>query len=172
MHESGCKPDAFAPCICAELRRASRAVSQLYDLVLAPSELRITQFIALKSMYEAGEIAQCRYAREHGIAVETLSRRFSSLRQKGLVEMRRGAHHGERIYKLTPKGEQAFLATLPYWRRAQDRLHNSLGEADWRALLQLCDRVCQAAQEAEQFRTKNQIVAEPDISPSGQMAAD
>lgn len=149
-------------CTCATLRRATRAVTQLYDLVLAPTKLRATQFIILKSIHEAGEIAQCKYAKDNGIAVETLSRRFSGLRKKGFLEMRVGAH-GEHLYALAPKGEQVFLKALPYWERAQERLKSRLGEDDWHAVLKLCDRVWHAAHQAEQFRTKNalQMSSEP-----------
>src|SRR5579884_3501249 len=100
-------------CTCATLRRATRAVTQLYDLVLAPTKLKTTQFVILKSIHDAGEIAQCKYAKDNGIAVETLSRRFGGLRRKGFVEMRLGAH-GEHLYALTSNGEQAFLKALPY----------------------------------------------------------
>lgn len=145
------------PCACATLRRANRAVTQLYDLVLAPVGVKATQFMVLKSIYEAGEVAQCVYAREHGIAIETLSRRLSSLRRKGLIEMRRGDHHGERLYRITERGLEVLLRATPYWERAQYRLRMQLGEEDWQALLQISDRVAQAAKEAEQFRARNDL---------------
>ncbi len=159
-------------CVCSALRRATRVVSQFYDLLLAPSGLRITQFIVLKAMHEVGEVAQCDFARDHGIAVETLSRRFGALRRRGLVEMHRGPHHGERIYRLTPSGEVVFANALPYWERAQQRLSLALGEDDWRALLQICDRVCLATHQAEQFRTKNQVPLDTQQAFPGGITAD
>jgi len=148
---------SLLPCTCGTLRRASRAVTNLYDLVLAPSGLRLTQFLVLKSLHERGKIAQCDFARDQDIAVETLSRRFGALRRKGLVEMRLGERHGERIYSLTTEGHQAFLGALPYWERAQERLRNVLGNSDTRALLDICERVRLAAHSAESARTKNQV---------------
>jgi DNA-binding MarR family transcriptional regulator len=145
------------PCICGTLRRASRAVTNLYDLVLAPSGLRLTQFLVLKSLHERGKIAQCDFARDQDIAVETLSRRFGALRRKGLVEMRLGERHGERIYSLTAEGRQAFLGALPYWERAQERLRNVLASSDTRTLLDICERVRQAAHSAASARAKNQV---------------
>ena len=110
--------------------------------------------MALKSIFEAGEIAQCVYAREYGIAIETLSRRLGSLRQKGLIEMRRGDNHGERLYRITDRGLDLLLRAMPYWERAQYRLRTQLGEDGWQALLQICERASRAAKEAEQFRTR------------------
>src|SRR5215469_1734424 len=148
---------SLLPCTCGTLRRASRAVTNLYDLVLAPSGLRLTQFLVLKSLHERSQIAQCDFARDQDIAVETLSRRFGALRRKGLVEMRLGERHGERIYSLTLEGHQAFRKALPYWERAQERLRNVLGNSDTRALLDICERVRLAAHNAESARTKNQV---------------
>lgn len=162
MHEPTTSQLTYNACTCATLRRASRAVTHLYDLVLAPANVRATQFMVLKGIHEAGEIAQCRYAREHGIAVETLSRRFASLRRKGLLRMRVG-EHGKRLYGLTQKGYELFLQALPYWERAQARLRARLGENDWHSLQQICDRVWHAAHEAEEFRTRNDF----EISSAG-----
>ena len=147
---------SFLACTCGTLRRASRAVTNLYDLVLAPSGLRLTQFLVLKALHERGKIAQCDFARDQDVAVETLSRRFGALRRKGLVEMRLGARHGERIYNLTAEGQQAFAGALPYWERAQERLRNVLGTSDTRTLLDICERVRRAAHSAESARRKNQ----------------
>lgn len=142
---------------CAALRAASRAVTQLYDLVLAPTELKSTQFVALQTIYESGEIAQCQFAREHAVAVETLSRRLGGLRRKGYIQVRTGDRHGERIYSLTDKGRQALLEALPYWERAQDRLRRALGHDDWNGMIQVLDRVRAAALRAEELRTNNQL---------------
>lgn len=140
----------------AALRTATRAVTQFYDLVLSPTGLKTTQFVILQEINAAGEIAQCDFAREFGIAVPTLSRRFGGLRKKELIQIRRGERHGERIYRLTPKGQDALHVAVPYWDRAQRRLKTVLGNADWDQLLELAERVRKAASHAEQLRTDNQ----------------
>jgi DNA-binding MarR family transcriptional regulator len=142
-------------CACAALRKAARAASQFYDLVLQPSGLKATQFFALKGIEEAGEIAQWKFSRDNAVAVETLSRRFAALRKKGLVAARIGANHGEHIYSLTEPGKEALRRAMPYWERAQNRLRQTLGDSDFRELLRVCDRAVQAAQKAEQLRTIN-----------------
>jgi DNA-binding MarR family transcriptional regulator len=144
-----------ALCACAELRRAARAATQLYDLVLQPVGLKATQFFALRSIDEAGEIAQWKFARDHTVAVETLSRRFAALRKKGLITMRTGANHGERLYALTEKGKEFLNQAMPYWERAQQRLRQSLGDFDFQNLLRLCESTVAAAHNAEQMRATN-----------------
>jgi DNA-binding MarR family transcriptional regulator len=142
---------------CAALRAASRAVSQLYDLVLAPTDLKSTQFIALQAIGESGEIAQWQFARDRAVAVETLSRRFSGLRQKGYIQVRTGQRHGERIYSLTDKGRQALNDATPFWERAQERLRKVLGDKDWQATLETLHRIRAAALQAEELRIDNQL---------------
>lgn len=153
---------------CVALRTASRAVTQLYDLVLAPTGLKATQFSILHAIHEAGEVAQCDFAREHAIAVPTLSRRFGGLRRKNYIQIRTGTRHGEHIYSLTAKGAEAFDKALPYWERAQHRLRTALGEADWHMLFELSERVRAAALDAEQLRTGNQLRPVPANSHDGQ----
>src|SRR5437868_1305593 len=48
------------PCMCASLRRASRALTQRYDDALRPLGLTITQFTILQALSLAGEISQGR----------------------------------------------------------------------------------------------------------------
>lgn len=147
--------DADAACACAALRRASRCVTQLYDLVLAPCGLKCTQFVSLRAIDEAGEIAQYQFARQYAVAVETLSRRLGALRRKGLVQVRTGTRHGEQIYSLTDDGRKLLNQARPYWERAQERLKTVLGDADWNLLFLTMDRVANAALEAERLRLRN-----------------
>lgn len=142
-------------CVCSALRRASRSVTLLYDLVLAPTGLRATQFIILHAIHEGSEIAQCDLARDHSIAVETLSRRLATLRRKGYVQVRVGCRHGERIYSLTKAGERAVTAALPYWKRAEDRLKAAMGGEYQESLFSFCEHISQAAKYAEHIRVAN-----------------
>ena len=142
---------------CAALRAANRAVTQFYDLVLAPTGLKATQFVALQAIDQAGEIAQCDFARNHAVAVETLSRRFGGLRSKGYIQVRTGNRHGEHIYSLTEKGREALTHAAPYWERAQERLRRVLGDEDWYVMPQVLERIRAAALHAEELRTDNQL---------------
>jgi DNA-binding MarR family transcriptional regulator len=148
-----------ASCACAALRRASRATTQLYDLVLQPSGLKATQFIALQRIYEAGEIPQWKFAREEAVAVETLSRRFAALRKKGLISVKTGGKHGEQVYFLTEAGKQALEIALPYWQRAQERLNRALPNGYMQQLLQICEDIVRAAHTAGELRVYNSVSA-------------
>jgi DNA-binding MarR family transcriptional regulator len=142
-------------CPCAAVRRASRAVTQLYDTVLAPIGLKCTQFTVLRILSEQGPTPQWRIAQENGIAVETLSRRLAALRSKGLIGLEVSGSRGEHVYSLTPQGARMYAAAMPYWQRAHERLLLVSGEGDLQVFISALDRVAEAAHNAMNLKTKN-----------------
>lgn len=141
-------------CASASLRRATRAVCHLYDLVLSPTQLKVTQFTILRTIGEAGEIAHCDLARQSIGSEETFSRRLASARRSGWVSMRVGDRQ-RRVYRLTEKGEHVLRAAMPYWQRAQDRMRRELGDTDWQTMLRLAARMAEAAIRAETAPRRN-----------------
>src|SRR2546430_8478317 len=47
--------ERLSPCVCSTLRMVSRAVTQLYDDILRPSGLRVTQFSILGAIARLGD---------------------------------------------------------------------------------------------------------------------
>ncbi|HET7347106.1 MAG TPA: MarR family winged helix-turn-helix transcriptional regulator [Acidobacteriaceae bacterium] len=159
-------PASTDPCGFAGLRRASRAVCHLYDLVLAPTQLKITQYTMLRQIADAGEIAHCDLARKCVGSEETFSRRLASARKCGWVSMRVGDRQ-RRVYRLTEKGTQVLREATPYWERAQDRMRRQLGDTDWQTLLTLAQRVADAAIRAESAPHRNSRPMAVDPLSSG-----
>ncbi len=147
-------------CGCVNIRRASRAIGHLYDLVLGPTQLKATQFAILQTIAESGEIAHCDLATDIAASVETLSRRLANARKCGWVRMQIGTN-GRRLYSLTPKGKRVLDEALPYWDRAQLRLRRTLGESDWLLLASFTERLTSAAIRAETMRFSNGGVKHP-----------
>ncbi|MGC1870256.1 MAG: MarR family winged helix-turn-helix transcriptional regulator [Acidobacteriaceae bacterium] len=141
-------------CACVNVRRASRAICHLYDLVLGPTQLKATQFNILRHIDESGEIAHCDLATDIAASMETLSRRLANARKCGWVRMQVGKN-GRRLYSLTPKGKRVLDEALPYWERAQLRLRRTLGESDWQLLASFTERLTSAAIRAETMRFSN-----------------
>jgi DNA-binding MarR family transcriptional regulator len=154
---------------CIVLRSTARAVTHLYDLVLAPTGLKSTQFIILHAIYQHSELAQWRMANLYSLSVETLSRRLAALRKLGLVRMRVGENRGERLYTLTPEGKQKVKAALPYWNRAQQRFFNVLKGPEWSLVLTAAEEICTRAKQAELARMPNKMMT--DVSSTTVMAA-
>ena len=89
-------------CACSLTRRAARSVTQLYDVVLAPTGVKATQFVLLRAIADTRQIAQWQLGKNLSIAVETLTRRLATMRRLGWVELRSGSDKREHLYSVTP----------------------------------------------------------------------
>jgi len=109
----------------------TRAVTQLYDDVLRPSGLRVTQFSVLAAIARSGE-ANLRQL-EHVLAVDqtTLTRSISLLERGGVIERASDPDKRIRAMRLTPKGKRVLAAARPLWAQAQDRVLREFGTKAW-----------------------------------------
>ncbi|HSP56392.1 MAG TPA: hypothetical protein VLS25_12485, partial [Dehalococcoidia bacterium] len=58
LARQGAESPRVLPCACANLRRASRAVSQLYDKQVRGAGLNIAQFTLLQVLFQVGTLTQ------------------------------------------------------------------------------------------------------------------
>src|SRR6266850_6750408 len=121
----------LSPCVCSTLRMATRAVTQLYDDVLRPSSLRVTQFSILAMIARAGEANLRQLEDTLAIDQTTLTRSLNLLERDRVIE--RVPHHDGRIkaMRLTSKGRRALETAWPLWARAQDKVLRELGTTAW-----------------------------------------
>lgn len=136
------------PCACANLRRAARAVTQLYDDALRPAGLRVTQFTLLQATSAHPGIGQRQLGEALALDSTTLTRMLGLLRRRGWIHVQPGIDRRERRIWLTPGGTKKLAQARSHWERAQDRLRRSLGEAKWSAVAELTGRVTAAARQA------------------------
>src|SRR6185436_9794469 len=97
---------AQSPCVCNTLRMATRAVTQLYDDVLRPSGLRVTQFSILAAIARMGEANLRQLTQALAIDQTTLTRSLALLETAGVIE--RAPHPDGRIksMRLTGRGRR------------------------------------------------------------------
>src|SRR3989441_4121375 len=121
----------LSPCVCNTLRMVTRAVTQLYDDVLRPSGLRVTQFSILATIARMGEANLKQLEDTLAIDQTTLTRSLNVLERDGVIE--RASHPDGRIkaMRLTSKGRRALEVARPLWARAQDRVLRDLGTKAW-----------------------------------------
>ena len=123
------------PCACANLRRAARIVTQLYDEALRPARMRATQFTLLQALVLAKGISQGKLADLLGMDSTTLTRTLSLLRRKGWIQSTRGADRRQIRLTLTADGARQYRAARPYWLTVQRHLRKGLGHSDWKRLI-------------------------------------
>ena len=117
-------------CTCFRLRSLTRRVTRLYDQVLAPSGLTVTQYslLAHASRQDAAptvsELAQQLFTDR-----TTLTRNLEPLADAGLVKVGDGADARSKAVRVTARGRSAFQAARPLWKEAQARLRAQAGSA-------------------------------------------
>ena len=109
-------------CACISTRRASRAITQIFDKELRPCGIRATQLPVLSFLFFDPSTTIGRLS-EHLILDRTsLTRLLKPLKQGGLINVSRGNDRRVRIMSLTERGRQAVLeATPPLGNRASPR---------------------------------------------------
>ncbi len=122
-------------CACLHVRKAARAVTQLYDEVLQPTGLRSTQFNLLVAVALAGEAPVTRLAEALVMDRTTLARNLKPLESQGLLTIDAGTDRRRHLVRLTERGRQALATALPYWEQAQKQVVTRLGQEQWQALL-------------------------------------
>jgi DNA-binding MarR family transcriptional regulator len=122
-------------CACTNLRKAARAVTQLFDGVLVPSGLKATQFTLLVTSRLMGETPVGELAGELAMDRTTLSRNLKPMVREGLLEVRPGEDGRTRLVRITPEGERAIALAYPLWQRAQEAVVSALGPDRYEAML-------------------------------------
>jgi len=115
-------------CHCAMLRRASRALTNLYDEALSPVGLTVAQYALLNGFARLGAVNISEAARALQLDRTTLGRNVTPLAQAGLIELLEGQKDArERQIRLTDAGRQAMRRAKPRWEQAQARILSRLG---------------------------------------------
>ena len=123
-------------CTCFNVRRASRAVTEFYDEIMAPSGVKATQFTMLGAVAMMGPASVTRLAAHLGLDRTTLTRNLRVLAEQGMVEISAGEDRRERVVALSAEGMAALERATPVWREAQDRVIAKFGEERWRRMIE------------------------------------
>ena len=115
-------------CAVFNLRKASRALTQVYDDALRDSGLRSTQFALLNTVRILSPVTLGRLAEPLVTDRTTLTRNLRPLERENLVRVEAGDDRRERVVSITRKGDAVLERALPLWQGAQKRVAEILGE--------------------------------------------
>jgi DNA-binding MarR family transcriptional regulator len=126
-------------CNCLAVRQAARHITQFYDQIMAPTELRTTQFSILAKLQRLGPLTINALATKMVMDRTTLGRTIQPLVRQGLVAVVRGpADRRSKELRLTDNGADRLRDAIKQWIRAQDRFAEIFGSertAELRALM-------------------------------------
>ncbi|HXN24729.1 MAG TPA: MarR family transcriptional regulator [Candidatus Dormibacteraeota bacterium] len=119
------------PCACANLRRAARAVTRMYNQELRATGLELTQFTLLMALDTTGETTQGDLGKLLALDTTSLTRMLRLLTKRAWIGVKAGEDRRQRLLRLTASGRQKLQHSRLHWERAQRRLQTSLGEPSW-----------------------------------------
>jgi DNA-binding MarR family transcriptional regulator len=121
-----------ASCACFNIRKTARAITNLYDTVLRPTELRATHAILLMAIATAGTPTISQLAEAMVMDRTTVARELKPLEDQGLVRITPGGDRRTRLVQLTEAGHAKRHAIIPLWQQAQARIIGAgLGHERW-----------------------------------------
>jgi DNA-binding MarR family transcriptional regulator len=126
--------ELLTECACFDLRRATRAVSRMYDDFLRDAGLNITQFSLLRLIYVEKDLSISTLGRYMVMDRTSITRALAPLERDRLIYSRTGADKRIRIISVTNKGRKLVESAEPKWRQAQEALMDTIGEDRWRAM--------------------------------------
>lgn len=119
----------------------------MYNLALRSDGLEITQFTLLMVLNQTGETTQGQLGKLLALDSTTLTRTLRLVKERGWVRAKPGNDRRQRLLTLTAAGRDQLQRSTPHWKRAQERLRTTLGEATWSQLGELLSEVTQAGVE-------------------------
>jgi DNA-binding MarR family transcriptional regulator len=109
------------------VRRASRAITRIYDKALEPAGVKITQYSALANVARSGPLNISKLARILKLDRTTLVRNLKSLEAAAFIEDAAVFDPRERAICITESGRALVEKAQPYWALAQKQIEDFLG---------------------------------------------
>lgn len=122
-------------CASFNFRRATRAITALFDSALKESGIRSTQFAILTAVAKTQPVSIRTISEVLIMDATTLTRSLDLLRKQGLLTISPRSKMRQRFLNLTLEGEKALARAIPLWREIQKKFEANLGGSDhWRKL--------------------------------------
>jgi DNA-binding MarR family transcriptional regulator len=140
-------------CLCTNLRRTTRAISNIYDAALVPTGIKITQFSLLRAVERNEPIAISELAEDMALDRTTLARNLALLERDRLLVLCAGEDRRVTEVRLTQAGRKAIKTAIPIWSNTQQEVSRLLAPG---RIEQLYDISREASNAAEKLNTSVQ----------------
>lgn len=130
-----------SPCHCMNIRRASRAITEFYDLVLKPSGLTSSQLSLLRNLAISKQTSISNLAKILRIDRTTLNRNLKPLIDAALISQTIGVDSRTRVIELTPAGEETLATAWSLWKEAQQSIKEYMGDDELAQLMKLAAKL-------------------------------
>jgi DNA-binding MarR family transcriptional regulator len=120
----------FSECLCTSIRKSSRNISNIYKsfikqsgLTINPNQVSILVSTSLLDYPSISEISK-------NLSMErtTLLRNFNVMKNLGLIEIYATSGNRQKLAKLTKEGEDVLSKIYPFWKMAQNKVKEVMGD--------------------------------------------
>jgi DNA-binding MarR family transcriptional regulator len=126
---------AMENCVCFNLRRVSRILTQFFTAALSPHGLLPTQTPILAALAANNRSSMAELSTWLGMDRTTLIRNLRPLERDGLVNANGAGRGGKVTLTITAKGKSALARLTPDWQGAQMAVVKTLGKERWTSIL-------------------------------------
>jgi DNA-binding MarR family transcriptional regulator len=142
--------EAARTCVCQNLRRTSRAITQFYDKLLAPSGINSTQLALLRTISIRNSSTISEISREMYMDRTTLTRSLELLKRQDFIRIESSSDRRKRIVTITSKGKAKMDKAFPLWEKAQSIIMEKFGKGNWKEIKMGLSEISNIAKSSEQ----------------------
>ncbi|ARF15663.1 MarR family transcriptional regulator [Sporosarcina ureae] len=123
-------------CASANLRTVSGSLTQLYNHLLKPTGLKITQYYMLGNIYTSPDISISRLGEMMLLDQTTVTRNLNILNDSGYVHIKRAEQDSRtKVVTITNLGYEKLNDATPIWLHVQEQIEGAIGKAQYMDLL-------------------------------------
>ena len=120
----------FSECLCTSIRKSSRNISNIYKSFIKQSGLTINpnqvSILVSTSLLDCTSISEI--SKNLSMERTTLLRNFNVLKKSGLIEIYVASGNRQKLAKLTKEGEDVLSKIYPFWKMAQNKVKEVMGD--------------------------------------------
>ena len=120
----------FSECLFTNIRKTSRNISNIYKSYIKQSGLTINpnqvSILVASSLLEYPSISEI--SKNLSMERTTLLRNFNVMKNLGLIEIYATSGNRQKLAKLTKEGEDTLSRIYPFWKMAQDKIKEVMGD--------------------------------------------
>jgi DNA-binding MarR family transcriptional regulator len=124
-----------AECCCFNMRKVSRAITQLYDRHLEKAGVRSTQFTLLIALDSTKAKTLTEIADSLVMDRTTLTRNLKPLEKLGFISTIQPLDKRSKGYVLTASGKEAVERAIPLWQDSQRAIFAAMEEGEYNSLI-------------------------------------
>lgn len=136
-----------SPCVCFNIKKSARAITQVYDGLFRPLGLRVSQLSILNPLKMIGSLTVLELAEATATDRTTITRNIKPLVRDGYIKVKTGSDRRSREIVITAKGEAIAEKAMGIWGKYHAKITRKIGKE---RIEQLCkdlsvmmDGICQ-----------------------------